>query len=183
MPNRARRLLAALLAAVCLGRSLRAQAPVSSWRVVWEQGVDSVLLAGLDTATTEGGWCLEVDTVQAARVVILRSARAPWQLRTFGDSTIFSCPLGAAIAHRHLVDRGHTAGPTSGDYRALGVTVDVGDGRARWLKLYLLGVVIIRRADERPQLAVYGLPASGDGSPVGRVAHDRIAVSPRERRP
>lgn len=110
-------------------------------------GLDSLLLAGIDTATTEGGWCLELERNDSAGVLRIMSVVPPTSTEySHADSTRFECPPGGIPAHRHFLDRSHDNGPSAHD-------------RATARRLRLPGVVVVVSPDRRSARYVpYGVP-------------------------
>lgn len=97
--------------------------------------LDSLLLDGVDTASTEGAWCLEAERDEDSRTLTVMSLLLPEVHYNTRDSVSFTCPKGSVIAHRHFLDLGHVDGPSSHDrlvarqLRTMGVVIVVDRGR------------------------------------------------------
>lgn len=86
------------------------------WNLLIDPGALAVLVDGLDTATTEKGFCitsmrqitLAEPRYTPERTLVITGAFVGARQQQHADSVEFRCPDGVGIAHWHLLDRGHS---------------------------------------------------------------------------
>lgn len=119
------------------------------WALMASPEAMEVLASGLDTATVEKAFCLVAhrDVVlhepafTEQYVLHVEAAYVGLQLRTFADSVFYSCPPGVALAHWHLLDRGHVDYPSPKDYLSIVPDTTDADSRTR-----LAGLILMRES-------------------------------------
>lgn len=94
-----------------------ARAQDGSWKVQALPMADSVIRAAVDTASGEPSFCFGVDVDAAAKSVTIWQAMPAALVgdRQTRQTTSFSCPAGAAIAHGHFLSAGEVDGPSDED--------------------------------------------------------------------
>jgi hypothetical protein len=108
------RALLTMLALTTACASLPNHARSNDWLVVVANAEDdSMLRAGIDTATTEGGWCASGFIDHATQTIAISYVEPAHAIHAEKYKTQFRCPVGAIPVHRHL-DTHH--GPSQDDF-------------------------------------------------------------------
>jgi hypothetical protein len=111
-----------------------------------EPWLDSVLVAGLDTAHVEHAWCAEATIDRDAHTLTLTMVIDATNQMAYERDVHFTCPRGAIIVHSHL-DASYGHGPSTDDKRV-------------WMHLPVqppAGIIVYRVAPGQHEYLVYGV--------------------------